>query len=77
MYDDYFVLLTEDFFGVFKTISPGNIPNELPNKLTYIRKVPSGEIKKFLIDKVGINILINKNFQLPFSIGKLYSRQPS
>lgn len=77
MYSDYFVMITDDFFGVFDMIAPHTIPEDFPNELSYICKVPRGDIEKYLIEHIGVNLLINKEFKIPISLNKLYSRQPS
>ena len=77
MYNDYFVVITETHFGVFESITPYTLPNNFPNILSYITKVSGSDLKNFLVDNIGVNLLINKKFQIPFSIGCLYSRKPT
>ena len=74
MYTEYFVLISPEFFGVFVE---GHLPLELKQNLKYVECVKYGDLSKFLLEKVGRNILVNKEFRMPYSIGRLYSRTPS
>lgn len=76
MYSDYFVLVTDEVFGVFEESAKG-YPLEFKQNLKYVESVNYSDLSKYLLEKVGRNILVNKEFGLPYSIGRLYSRTPS
>lgn len=75
MYGLYWVLLTEDSFGVFQ-IGANSYPMEFIKNIKNVETVPESDLKKFLLENVGRNTLVNSNFHHIFSIGKLYSRKP-
>ena len=71
--DKYFVLITPDFFGVFD-ISAKNYPDIFLDNLKSVEVVEESDVKKFLIDSLGRNILIRKQVDLYTDIGTLFSR---
>jgi hypothetical protein len=75
MYGLYWVLITEDEFGVFE-IEATSYPMEFIKNIKNVEVVPKSNLKKFLLENVGRNTLINSNFHHIFSIGRLYSRKP-
>ena len=76
MYSEYFVLITDDCFGVFE-ISAFNYPSEFKDNLDCVHVVKSDMLENFLIEKLGRNILINKEFNEYTCCGNLYSRKPN
>ncbi len=76
MHTEYFVLITDDYFGVFE-VSARGYPDELKNNLNCVSVVKDDMLVNFLIEKLGRNILINKEFNIYNSIGQLYSRKPN
>lgn len=76
MHSDYFVLITDEYFGIFE-ISAKTYPQEFLENLSNVSVVKGNMLENFLIKKLGRNILINKNFSLFTGIGNLYSRHPS
>jgi hypothetical protein len=76
MHSDYFVLITDENFGIFE-ISAETYPQEFLENLINVSVIKGNMLENFLIEKLGRNILINKNFSLFTGIGNLYSRHPS
>ena len=75
MYTEFFVLISPEFFGVYQ--EGQHLPLEFKQNLKYVECVKYGDLAKYLLDNLGRNILVNKGFRLPYSIGRLYSRTPS
>lgn len=73
---DYFVLISDEYWGVFK-ISDSEYPSEMLENMFCVHTVSERDLKKFLIEHLGRNILINKNFHPVYSIGQLFSAKPS
>lgn len=71
----YWVLLTEKHFGVFR-IEADTYPTEFIQNMKCVETVAESDLKRFLIENVGRNTLINSDFDLIFDIGKLCSRTP-
>lgn len=76
MCSEYFILITNEHFGIFE-ISAQSYPQEFLENLSNVSVVKGDMLENFLIEKLGRNILINKNFSLFTGIGNLYSRHPS
>ncbi len=74
MYSDYFVLITDNEFGVFEP-SASDYPTEFKENIHNVRCVNGSDLYGYLMDNLGRNILINKNFKIPWSIGTIYSRE--
>ncbi len=74
MFDQYFVLITEEVFGVFK-ISAKYYPRVFLENIAHVTVVSENDLKRFLIDKIGRNILVNKGFDIYYSIGKVFQRK--
>lgn len=75
MYDLYWILIDEDKFGVFE-IDATSYPMEFIKNIKYAETVPKSDLKKFLLEHVGRNTLVNSDFHYLFSIGELYPRKP-
>lgn len=75
MYSKYFVLITENEFGVFNIVD--YYPSEFLENINCVTTVSESDLKRFLISNLGRNILINKNFDPIYSIGKIFSRKPN
>lgn len=75
MYGLLWVLLTETHYGVFE-IGAKSYPMEFIENIHRVKTVSESDLKKFLLENVGRNTLVNSNFHQHFSVGKLYSRKP-
>ena len=69
----YFVLITDNHFGVF-SVSEKNYPDVFFDNIKCVDVVKEDDVKKFLIDSLGRNILIKKRVNLYTDIGALFSR---
>lgn len=69
----FFVLITDKHFGVF-SVSAKNYPDIFLDNLNFVEVVEESDVKKFLIDSLGRNILIKKRVNLYTDIGTLFSR---
>ena len=76
MHSNYFVLITDENFGIFE-ISAQSYPQYFLENISSVGVVGIHEVEDYLIKELGRNILINKNFNLLTDIGKLYSRRSS
>ena len=76
MLKKYFVLISKEHWGVF-LISDSSYPIEMLNNMEFVKSVSEEELNRYLIDNLGVNILINKEFDLIYHIGHLFSRKPS
>ena len=74
MHSDYFVLITDEKFGIFE-ISAKTYPQEFLENLSNVSVVKGDMLENFLIEKLGRNILINKGFNIFTCLGNLYSRK--
>ena len=74
MYSDYFILITNKEFGVFEP-SASDYPREFKKNIHNVRCVNGSDLNEYLVHNLGKNLLINKNFKIPWSIGIIYSRE--
>ena len=76
MLKKYFVLISSEYWGVFLITAP-SYPTEMLNNMEFVKPVSEKELNRYLIDNLGVNILINKKFDPIHHIGHLFSRKPS
>lgn len=76
MYGYMFVLVTDDIFGVFD-ISASNYPQEFFENLDCVKKMGESDIKRFLLENVGRNILRAYNYDIYLCKNKIYPRKVS
>lgn len=71
--EKYFVLISNEYFGVFKT---NNVlyPYEFTENIENVKSISELELRKYLIENVGRNTLIRQNFSLFYSIGEVFRR---
>ena len=68
-----FVLVTDDVFGIFD-LAAQSYPVEFFDNIECVKKVKSSDIGRYLLDKVGRNMLIAKNFNVYSCLGEVYYR---
>lgn len=77
MYGSYYVLITEQEFGVFEISAPHYPQIFLDNIGRNVHVVSCSDLNRFLITRLGRNILINKKFCPYTQLGEVFSRTPS
>lgn len=75
MYKEYFVFISEKYFGVFR-LDAKDYPEEFNRNPQNIHVVEGYQLAKFLINSIGRNILIYHDFIFPHDIGKLFLIHP-
>ena len=73
MYEECFVLVSDLFFGVFE-ISASCYPEEFTDNMNYVKKVKWSDIRGYLLEKVGRNVLVSKKYDVVLCMGKVFSR---
>ena len=70
---DFFVVVTEDFFGVFEESAP-SYPDEFKHNLHIVTDVDEFQLETYLTKAVGVNNLIRVGFDLNYSLGRIHKR---
>lgn len=73
MYNRFWVLVTEEHYGVF-SMEAGTYPDEMLENLDRVCVKYLMEVESYLLEKVGRNVLIRGRFSFPKSIGELHNR---
>lgn len=68
------VLVSEEFFGVFN-ISASYYPEEFFDNIECVKKMKSSDIDRYLLDKIGRNVLIAYKYNIYRCIGHVYPRK--
>ena len=74
MSEEYFVLVMEEYFGVFDVGAPG-YPEIFMKNMEHVRAIQwEREVEDYLLKhpNVGRNVLNECGFRFPWSVGKLY-----
>ena len=70
---EYFVLVTDQYFGVF-CIDAQYYPELFKDNLHCVKCMRYRDITSYLLSVVGRNALIKSRFKMPIGIGQLYHR---
>ena len=73
MYTEYFVLVTEQHFGVF-AIEAKDYPEVFRRNMNCVKCMRANEIEGYLLKTVGRNNLIKSQFKMFIGFGRVYSR---
>lgn len=69
----YFVLITDICWGIF-SFDALDYPEIMYENLDMITVVEERDIMKYLLGNVGRNTMIKNNFDLGYSVGRVYAR---
>ena len=73
MYREYFVLVTEQYYGVFE-ISANDYPRIFKNNVECVKCIEESQIEDYLFKKVGNNSLAKHNFKWYQCVGHVCCR---